>query len=326
MKSTTVFAESRKWTLADGESLHSVAVKIQLGQTVGHAECVPIPQLGEDIASTMDEIAEISPLIERGLTRSELNEIFPADSARNALDCALWDLESRQSKKTVWEILNVEKPPTVPLVTHLSSVEDLEKGQFENVSSIRLSALPEEIESRLIAIRSQSPNAELIVDGRKQWTKKNLISLDTLLSEFGVKLLLRPFSHYEDEQLTNLTLTTPVCAYEACNTRADLASIGNKYQGVVISLDKAGGLTEAFATVSLANKMGLKIVLEAAAASSRAAAPLLPLAPFADFVDLSCVQALTNDLPNGLKFSPPNHVSCITNGLWADHIAPANKE
>jgi len=284
----------------------TIIVEIEEAGAIGRAECVPYPRYGESIESVSAEIEALRQEIEGGMERPALQNALSAGAARNALDCALWDLEAKRSGKRAWEIAGIDPPPPV------TSAMTLSLGTPENMAAaarasahlplLKLKVTGEGDLERVEAVRGGAPNSRLIVDANEGWQPEMLDSLLPALADLGVELVEQPLAAGDDDALLGRDFAIPICADEACHTRADLDSLEGRYPMVNVKLDKSGGLTEALALVREARARGFQIMVGCMVGSSLAMAPALLLTPFAEFVDLDGPLLLARDCEPGLRY------------------------
>ncbi len=269
----------------------------------GRGECVPYPRYGETVAGALAAISGLDP---EGLTRSRLQTMLPAGAARNALDCALWDLEAKRSGRPVWRLSGLAEPK--PLVTaftlSLDTPEKMGEAARENalrpLLKLKLSGAGDL--ERVRAVHANAPRADLIVDANEAWSIEEYREIAPNLSGLGVTLIEQPFRAGEDGALAELARPVPVCADESCHTSEDLARLAGAYDAVNIKLDKAGGLTEALALRRAAEAMRFKIMVGCMVATSLAMAPALLIAQGVDWVDLDGPLLLAEDRTPGLVY------------------------
>ncbi|WEF26289.1 L-Ala-D/L-Glu epimerase [Klebsiella aerogenes] len=286
-----------------------VVVEIEEDGIKGVGECTPYPRYGESIASVMAQIVTIGEQLERGATREQVQSLLPAGAARNAVDCALWDLAARRVGKTLPQLLSVNLPRAVttaqtvvigtPEQMAASAAALWEKGA--RLLKIKLDDYL--ISERLIAIRGVVPQATLIVDANEAWHSEGLAARCQLLADIGVAMLEQPLPAGADEALDNFIHPLPICADESCHTRESLAALQGRYEMVNIKLDKTGGLTEALLLAQEAEQLGFERMLGCMLCTSRAISAALPLAPLARFADLDGPTWLAADVEPALRFS-----------------------
>jgi L-alanine-DL-glutamate epimerase-like enolase superfamily enzyme len=289
---------------------HEAVVVVATISDAGHrgrGECVPYPRYGESVEGVVAAIEDCRPEIAAGLDRTALQALLPAGAARNALDCALWDLEAKVAGRSAAELAGLAPPRAVEtaFTISLASPEEM-AARARDVARYPLLKLKlggDGDEERLAAIRAAVPTARLIADANEGWRPSNLERLLAAAKAAGVELIEQPLPAGEDGALAHIARIVPICADESVHDRASLRGIAARYDAVNIKLDKAGGLTEALATVSEARRLGLKIMVGCMVATSLAMAPALLLAQDADFVDLDGPLLLERDRVPGLAYT-----------------------
>lgn len=285
-----------------------VVVELEQDGISVQGECTPYAGYGESEASVLSQISALLPVLEQGLERQQLQAMLPAGAARNAIDSALWQLESAVSGKSLWQLTGfepltqIETAQTVCLDTP-EAMASSALAQWENgVHLLKIKLDDHLIAERLVAIRSAVPQATLIVDANGSWHSEGLAARCQLLADLRVAMLEQPLPPHEDEALTNFIHPLPVCADESCHTRDDLPRLAGRYEMVNIKLDKAGGLTEALALAAEAQAQGFVLVVSCLLCTSRAIRMALPLAHLARFSDLDGPSWLATDVKDGLPY------------------------
>lgn len=296
-------------------------VTVELGQAdcTGRGESVPYPRYGESIASVLDEMEALRKELCAGMGRDELQARLHPGAARNALDAALWDLESRLTGVPVWAQL--ARPLHAPVVTALTISLDTPQAmgqaaaRIADAKLIKVKLDADDPAARIEAVRRAAPSARLIVDPNESWTIETLHGVMPVLERAGVNLIEQPLPATADADLLGFASRIPICADEACHTTADLPRLLERYQAVNIKLDKTGGLTEAWRLLRTARAQGFRVMVGCMVGSSLGIAPALEIAREAEFIDLDGPLWLQNDHANGVKLidgmlSPP------TPGFW----------
>ncbi len=269
-------------------------------------ECVPYPRYGESVESVVGAIEALAPEIEAGLDRFRLGEVLASGAARNALDCALWDLEAKSRGVSVAALAGVGplKPVETAFTISLASPEEMARKAREARQHplLKLKLGGDGDEERLQAVREAVPDARLIVDANEAWSEASLEQMLEAAASARVELIEQPLPAGDDHILEWYERRVPICADELVHDRASLAKIAKRYDAVNIKLDKTGGLTEALATVTEARALGLKIMVGCMVATSLAMAPALILAQGADYVDLDGPLLLARDRVPGLTY------------------------
>ena len=281
-----------------------ITVTIREGERVGRGEGVPYPRYRESVDSALAAVAQVQPLIESGAERDELLNAIPAGAARNAVDCALWDLEARRAGRSVAELIGAPAPAR--LASALTIVIDAPDAMAEAAAAVAQAPLIKvkvdaiDPEAQLRAVRHEAPEPRLIVDPNESWDRALVEAMQKLLVELRADLLEQPVRAGEDEWLERFTPAVPICADAALHVAADLPVIARRYQVVNVKLDKTGGLTEALSVARAARAHGLGLMTGCMVCSSLSIAPALHIARMSDFVDLDGPLWLREDRPGGV--------------------------
>jgi len=296
-----------------------VVAEIGDGRHHGRGECVPYARYGETVEGVADAISALKGEIARGLDRGGLQAAMPPGAARNALDCAFWDLAAKRSGRPVYALAGL--PPPKPLVTAYTislAAPDVMAEQAATAAGralLKVKLGGTDDQARIMAVRRAAPNAELIVDANEGWTAENLPDNLAACAEARVTLVEQPLPAEADDVLAHIARPLPVCADESVHARASLAALVGKYDAVNIKLDKAGGLTEALAMVKDAERLGFAVMAGCMVATSLAIAPAMLLAQHARVVDLDGALLLARDRPDGLRYEA-SLVHPATPALW----------
>ncbi len=288
-----------------------VVVELSLSEadgrvTSGRGECVPYARYGESIVGVVAAIESMRPRIEDGLDRLGLQQALPAGAARNALDCAFWDLEAKRAGRPVWALLGLSAPApvTTAFTLSLDTPEAMGRAAAENAArpllKLKLSG-PDDL-ARIEAVRENAPAARLIVDANEGWSLDDYVELAPKLAGLGVDLIEQPLPAGKDAALAGMRRPVPVCADESCHDSASLAGLAGLYDAVNIKLDKTGGLTEALELKDAAGAQGYEIMVGCMLATSLAMAPATLVAQGARFVDLDGPLLLDRDRAEGLNY------------------------
>ncbi|MGA9084462.1 MAG: N-acetyl-D-Glu racemase DgcA [Pseudolabrys sp.] len=310
----TLALAAERWPIAGsfgisrGSKTEAVVVVAELsdGQARGRGECAPYARYGESIESVMTQINAMSPPLEAGLDRCALQTAMPPGAARNALDCALWDLEAKRRGRPVHEVAGLPAPHalttayTISLAAPAVMAKAAEAAASRELLKVKLGA--EGDVARIAAVRAAAPNAVLIVDANEGWNESNLAANFAACADAGVVLVEQPLPERNDQALAQTQRPIPVCADESVHDRSSLAALAGKYDAVNIKLDKAGGLTEALAVAAEAQRQNFTIMVGCMVATSLAMAPAILLAQQARFVDLDGPLLLSKDRADGLRY------------------------
>lgn len=285
---------------------HVIRVTVTQGAHAGQGECVPYGRYGETIESVLAEINRHRVLVESGIGRLAVNEQMPAGAARNAIDCALWDLEAKRTGTSAFESAGAAPMKPVMTAYTLSLGTPDEMGAAARAASgrpmlkIKVGGVGDI--DRLAAVRSGAPDALIIVDANEGWNDRTIEANLQACKKFGVALVEQPLPAGKDAILSAIKHPVPVCADESVHTSNDLAALADRYDAVNIKLDKAGGLTEALEMSRVARSIGLKVMIGCMVGTSLGMAPALAIAQTADFIDLDGPLLLARDRTPGLIY------------------------
>jgi len=282
-----------------------VVVTLTDGQHSGRGEGVPIKRYNQSPASVLAEIESIKSA--PNLHREQLQRLLPPGAARNAVDCALWDLEAKISGKRAWELADISIAPEVEttFTIILDSPEAMAAATqaATNLPILKLKLGGDHADvTRVEAVREAAPKARLLVDANESWTPDHYLRVVPSLVEFGVELIEQPFPADANNVLETLDHPIPVCADESCHTTADLPGLKKRYEVVNIKLDKTGGLTEALLLVDGARRAGFKLLIGCMVCTSLGIAPARLLTGAADWIDLDGALLLSRDREHGLAY------------------------
>ena len=310
------FALNRPFRIARGVKTAAdvVTVTIAQGSHVGRGEGVPYPRYGESIAVSLAEIVRVQGAIEAGADRHALLGLLRPGAARNAIDCALWDLEVKLANSTVAALIGAPQPATQ--VSALTVVIDTPAAMAQAAALIAHAPLikvkvdADAPAAQLRAVRGAAPDAALIVDPNESWDRGVLESMQGVLVDLRVALLEQPVPRGADAWLAGFTPAVPICADESVHTAEDLEQVAERYQYVNVKLDKAGGLTAALDLAQAARARGLGLMTGCMVSSSLSIAPALHVAMLSDFADLDGPVWLSEDRAGGVTdvggmLSPP---------------------
>ena len=310
-----IFPLVREFAISRGSRSEArvLVVEIRRDGLAGRGECVPYTRYGETMASVRSQISGLP----KRVTRDELQNLLPAGAARNAVDCALWDLEAKAAGKRVWELAGLPEP--APRVTaYTLSLDTPEAMHAQAVANAQRPLLKVKLGAsgdipRLEAVRAGAPNTRIVVDANEGWSSGEFAELSSSLVRLGVEMVEQPFPAGRDEALLELDRPVAVCADESCHDRSSLPRLRGKYDMINIKLDKTGGLTEALALRNSALEEGYGIMVGCMVASSLAMAPAVVMAQDVDLVDIDGPLLLAGDRENPLVYDdrgvhPPDAV------------------
>jgi L-alanine-DL-glutamate epimerase-like enolase superfamily enzyme len=281
----------------------------------GRGEACGVDYDGETLTSMIDEVEALRPAIEAGLSREELQHRLRAGGARNAIDCALWDLEADQSGRSLFE--GVSFPQPTAFTIGMRSLTDYEAAarQRADYPLLKVKVGSGDPLAAIAAVRRGAPKAKLIVDPNQAWTVDALKALAPSLPHLGVVLVEQPIPIGEEQALSDWRSPVPLCADELVSTRADLQRAAGLFDCINIKLDKTGGLTEALLLAQEARALGLRLMAGCMAGSSLCMAPSLVLAPHCSFLDLDGPLLQVADVTPALEYQD-GWISRPAIGLW----------
>ncbi|AKH19051.1 N-acetyl-D-Glu racemase DgcA [Sedimenticola thiotaurini] len=297
------------FTIARGSKTRAEVVTVELhaGEQRGRGECVPYARYGESCDSVMEQILDLRDDLANGLDRQGLQQRLPPGAARNALDCAFWDLAAKQAGQRAWALAGVATmtPQVTAYTLSLDSPEKMRQAALANawrpLLKLKLSGAGDL--ERVAAVRAGAPDARLIVDANEGWTVELYQRFVPELQRLGVEMIEQPLPAGDDGVLAELERPVPICADESCHDRASLATLVGRYDMVNIKLDKSGGLSEALALRQAAEAAGMRIMVGCMLATSLAMAPALLVAQGVAVVDLDGPLLLERDRSHGLDFA-----------------------
>jgi L-alanine-DL-glutamate epimerase-like enolase superfamily enzyme len=296
-----------------------VIVEITDGSFTGRGECVPYPRYGESVDSVATQIRSIASSLEEGASRAECRELLAPGAALNAIDCALWDLESRASGRSVDQWLNLARPATLTtaLTVGLDTPANMKiaAAQFAAVPVIKVKVDGNAPDQQLEAVHAAAPHAKLIVDANEGWSIEILADLNHFLKDIGVVLVEQPLPVGKDDVLEGFHSAVPLCADESCHTVDDLPRLTTRYQAVNIKLDKTGGLTGALALLTAARRSRMVVMTGCMVCTSLAIAPAWLIAAASDFIDLDGPLMLRADRQGGVR-GAAGQLSAPERALW----------
>jgi L-alanine-DL-glutamate epimerase-like enolase superfamily enzyme len=296
------------FTIARGSKTEAVVVIVSIEEAGvrGHGECVPYARYGETVESVSAAIEQVRALIEGGLDRTALQQAMPAGAARNAVDCALWDLDAKRAGQPAWRLAGLPKPrPLVTAFTLSLGEPDAMRAAAEAASDrplLKVKLGTSDDAARIHAVRAGAPRSEIIVDANEGWRADTLDANMAACADVGVTLIEQPLPASDDAALGRGKRLVPCCADESLHDRASLPALAGRYDAINIKLDKAGGLTEALLLAEAGAAHGLDLMVGCMLATSLAMAPALLVAQRARVVDLDGPLLLKTDRSPGLRY------------------------
>ena len=306
--STEAFPIAGSFTISRGSKTQAQVVTCMIREDgfTGRGECVPYGRYGESIESVTAEIGAMRAALVCGLDRLSLQSAMKAGAARNAIDCALWDLEAKRAGTPVATLLGISAPK--PLVTaytiSLGEPETMARqaAEVSHRALLKVKVGTADDEARIRAVRAAAPASAIILDANEGWSDETIHRHLAISAETGIAVIEQPLPAGQDGILARIERPVPVCADESVHLTADLAGLTDRYDAINIKLDKTGGLTEAWAMRAEAKRLGLSIMVGCMVGSSLAMAPALMVAQDADFVDLDGPLLLSCDRTPGLTY------------------------
>ncbi|HYW17531.1 MAG TPA: N-acetyl-D-Glu racemase DgcA [Allosphingosinicella sp.] len=301
------FELSRPFRIARGVKTAADVITVTVTEegVAGRGEGVPYPRYGESVETSLAAIEEVRDSIEAGAGRQELQSLLPPGAARNAVDCALWDLEARRAGVEVAGLAGLPAPRrlisaiTIGIDTPDAMAEVA--GRHSDSPLLKVKVDAGDPAARIRAVRAAAPGAALIVDPNESWDRRLLEDMQSVLLEAEVDLVEQPVASDSDNWLAGFVPSVPICADEAVHVAADLDRIALRYQAVNVKLDKTGGLTAALDLARAARARGLALMTGCMISSSLSIAPALYVAGLSDFVDLDGPLWLREDRAGGVR-------------------------
>lgn len=302
------FPIAGQFTISRGSKTEAnvIAVTLRQGEGIGRGECVPYGRYGETLEGVRETIEAARVVVQAGGSRDDLLGLMPAGAARNAVDCALWDLEAKLSGVRVANQLcpNGVSPLITAYTLSLGTPEEMEQAARAASARplLKIKVGGADDEARIRAVTKGAPNSRIILDANEGWNSDNVVRHMDIAAECGIALIEQPLPAGRDELLAHIARPVPVCADESLHLTADLGQLVGRYDAVNIKLDKTGGLTEALLLRERARELGFQIMVGCMVGTSLAMAPALLLAQGAEFVDLDGPLLLARDRVPGLIY------------------------
>lgn len=315
------FPLSQSFAISRGAKTEAITVWVALKKhgVTGQGECVPYARYGETPETVAAQIEALRSALKTGLDREGLQNVLPAGAARNAVDCAFWNLEAKTAKRPIAELMGVKASQHCQTAQTISldSPEEMAKAAAKASSKalLKVKVGGEDDLRRLEAIRAAAPDARLIVDANEGWTPQTIAQNIKACAALGISLIEQPLPSDDDAALNHIEHLVPICADESAHDRKGLADLKGRYDAINIKLDKTGGLTEAHLLAKAARDTGLKIMIGCMVSTSLSMMPALMLQDYADWIDLDGPLWLKKDRSGGLIYQD-GWVSPAANALW----------
>lgn len=283
-----------------------VVAEVEEGGLLGRGECVPYARYGETVPAVIEALESMAGAVAGGLDRKALRARMAPGAARNALDCALWDLEAKRAGRPAWELAGLERAPR-PLVTCYTLSVDEPAAMAEAARGtphplLKMKLTGEGDLERVRAVRGAAPTARLVVDANEAWTLEQLQRFAPAFAELGVEMIEQPLPAGRDEELRGYRSPVPLGADESCHGIDSVERLKGLYAVLNVKLDKTGGLTEALLMKRAAEAAGFDLMVGCMVASSLAMAPAVLLAQGARFADLDGPLLLAEDRDPALRY------------------------
>lgn len=301
------------------EYTHALWVTLTDGEHVGRGEGIGSYYLGETLETMAAQVESYRAQIEAGITVDELVDLMPAGGARNAVDCALWDLMAKQRGRRIFDLLQVPAEPVQTVATVGIGDDEFmiqRAKDFAAYQNLKIKLDAERPVERVAAIREVRPDASLIIDANQAWDRKQLDEVLPELVNFGIEMIEQPVPRGADDQLEGLDSPIPLGADESCLTLAEYELVAPYYEVINIKLDKCGGLTEALMIAQAAQLDGKRLMVGNMMGTSLSMAPSFVIAQLCDFVDIDGPLLLKKDIEGGLNYLPGGWVEPPTASLW----------
>ncbi len=286
------------------DSADLLEIRIEQGGVTGRGECCPVAHYGESVESVSAQITSVADKVAPGsIDRLELLGLLPPGAARNGIDCALWDLECKQSGKTAWEIARVKKPgrQATAMTVNMADPDKMaaDAAGLTDFETIKLKLGTDNPEEAMRAVRAVRADARLSLDANESWSREQLKGLLPVIAELDFEMIEQPVKAGTDEQLERLASIVPFCADESFHSSTDLSRASEYYGFINIKLDKCGGLTEALRIMAMAKDYNLRPMVGCMFSTSLAMAPAMIVAAQCEFADLDGPLHLSDDRPGG---------------------------
>ncbi|HEV8331155.1 MAG TPA: N-acetyl-D-Glu racemase DgcA [Steroidobacteraceae bacterium] len=285
----------------------TVLVELRDGDVSGHGEAMGVSYQGETPDTVLRQLLGLAGALEKSISRHELCGLLPAGGARNALDCALWDLQAKRERRRAWDLagMSAVRPLTTAYTLGLDTPESTGRSAAAatSYSLLKLKLMGADDLERVAAVRRTRPDAELIVDANQSWNVRQLRDFVPRLADLGVRLIEQPMPVGGDAVLAGFASPIPLCADESCQTVEGLASLIGKYQYINIKLDKTGGLTDALHLARTAQAHGFRLMVGCMGGSSLAMAPAFVIGQLCDVVDLDGPLLLKSDIDHPIRYA-----------------------
>ena len=292
---------------AEWKTAAGLVVHLSEDGHIGRGEAQGVYYLDETSQSIFEQVHQVADIICSGISRQELQTLLPAGGARNALDCALWDLECKRSGKSIWELTGIDpKPVTTVFTIGLENTAEAMAAKATAAADapiLKIKLGDQQPFEKLAAIRAARPDAELVVDANQAWSFELLKEVIPKCVDLGLGMIEQPLARGGDEMLEGFVSPIILAADESCLHTGELEIAARRYGMINIKLDKTGGLTEALRLARAAREKGCKLMVGNMVGTSLSMAPSFVVAQLCDFVDIDGPLLLKYDRPLGLEYN-----------------------
>jgi L-alanine-DL-glutamate epimerase-like enolase superfamily enzyme len=312
---------TQPFRISNYEWINSRGIVVQLaeGGYLGRGEAQGIFYLDESAESIFEQVHDVADQIRKGISRQELQELLPVGGARNAIDCAMWDLECKKAGKTIWQLTGIDpKPVTTVFTIGLESTAEAMAAKAAAAADapiLKIKLGDHQPYERLAAIRAARPDAILVVDANQAWDFELLKEVIPKCVGLDLSMIEQPLPRGGDECLEGFESPITLAGDESCLHTGELEAAARRYDMINIKLDKTGGLTEALKLAHAARDKGCKLMVGNMTGTSLGMAPAFVIAQLCDFVDIDGPLLLKHDHPNGLNYNK-GVVNGLDSALW----------
>ncbi len=304
----------KEWT-----TIRGIVVQLAVNDCIGRGEAQGVFYMDETADSIFEQVHAVAAEIRQGISREDLQELLPAGGARNAIDCAMWDLECKSSGRSIWELTGIDPRPvtTVYTIGLESTAEEMaaKAAAASDAPVLKIKLDGHQPYEKLMAIRAARPDATLVVDANQGWNFELLTKIIPQCDRLNLEMIEQPLARGADEMLEGFKSPITLAADESCLHSGELDVAAGRYDMINIKLDKTGGLTEALKLARAAKERNCKLMVGNMCGTSLAMAPAFVVAQLCDFVDIDGPLLLKYDRPRGLTYDK-GIVSAIDPQMW----------
>ena len=300
---------TQPFRISNYEWINSRGIVVQLAEDgyLGRGEAQGIFYLDESAESIFEQVHDVADQIRKGISREELQELLPVGGARNAIDCAMWDLECKKAGQSIWQLTGIDpKPVTTVFTIGLESTAEAMAAKAAAAADapiLKIKLGDHQPYERLAAIRAARPDAVLVVDANQAWDFELLKEVIPKCIGLDLAMIEQPLPRGGDKCLEGFVSPITLAGDESCLHTGELGAAARRYDMINIKLDKTGGLTEALKLAHAARDKGCKLMVGNMTGTSLGMAPAFVIAQLCDFVDIDGPLLLKHDHPNGLRYN-----------------------